>query len=180
MNYLIKKAQRHDNEAFIELMELHKICMYKVARSYLCQEEDIADVMQETILTCYEKIPQLKQTRFFKTWLLRILINKCNDVLREKQHECLPGELPDKGDECVELQNYEFEELLNSLDEKYRIILVLYYSEGFKVREIAQILDMQENTVKTRLVRARRQFEQVYQLESSVERRQTHGEQVFR
>ena len=52
-------------------------------------------------------------------------------------------------------KHLEFEELLMSVDEKYRIILILYYVEGFKIREIAQILDMNENTVKTRLSRAR-------------------------
>ncbi len=69
------------------------------------------------------------------------------------------------------LQNYEFEELMNQMDDKYRIVLLLYYSEGFKIREIAQILELEESTVKTRLVRGRRQFERVYGLEVAVQRR---------
>lgn len=60
---------------------------------------------------------------------------------------------------------------MNNMDEKYRVILTLYYSEGFKIREIAQILDMDENTVKTRLARGRRQFANLYQMEPAVERR---------
>lgn len=68
-------------------------------------------------------------------------------------------------------QNCEFEELMNQLEEKYRIILLLYYAEGFKIREIAQILELEENTVKTRLVRGRKQFEKVYRLEPAVSRR---------
>ena len=61
----------------------------------------------------------------------------------------------------MELLNYEFEELMGQMDDKYRIVLLLYYSEGFKVREIAQILDLEESTVKTRLARGRKQFEKV-------------------
>lgn len=77
----------------------------------------------------------------------------------------------EQGETCRELFQCEFEELMNNMDEKYRVILTLYYSEGFKIREIAQILDMDENTVKTRLARGRRQFANLYQMEPAVERR---------
>ncbi len=82
MKYLIKRAQKRDDQAFLELMEIEKQDMYKVARSYLRSPEDIADAIQETIVTCYEKIDGLKEPKYFKTWLIRILINKCNDILR--------------------------------------------------------------------------------------------------
>lgn len=59
-------------------------------------------------------------------------------------------------------QNLEFEELMSALDEKYRVILTLYYVEGFNTREIAEILEIAENTVKTRLVRGRKQFSREY------------------
>ena len=86
MNYLIKKARQGDTDAFVELMERQKQSMYKVARSYLHREEDIADAMQETVLDCYEKLGQLKSDRYFSTWLIRILINNCNDILRTGRH----------------------------------------------------------------------------------------------
>lgn len=73
--------------------------------------------------------------------------------------------MPEEGGTCTSLENYEFYELLNALDEKYRIILILYYVEGFKVREIAQILDLEENTVKTRLSRGRKQLAREYRFE---------------
>ena len=62
----------------------------------------------------------------------------------------------------AELANCEFEELMRFLDEKYRTVLLLYYGEGFKVTEIAQILDMEENTVKSRLSRGREKFRQIW------------------
>lgn len=155
MKQLVKRAKKRDKQAFVELMELHKQSMYKIAWSYLHNDEDTADAMQETILNCYEKIDRLNKEAYFTTWLTRILINNCKDILQRKKRE-LPNEiLQEQGEFCRELQNYEFEELLKSMDEKYRLVLLLYYGEGFKIREIAQILDMDENTVKTRLARKR-------------------------
>lgn len=171
MNDLIKKAKQGDADAFVALMEQQKQSMYKVARSYLHREEDIADVIQDTILDCFEKIGQLKNNHFFSTWLIRILINNCKDLLRAKKKEMPIETFLEQGETCRELFQCEFEELMNNMDEKYRVILTLYYSEGFKIREIAQILDMDENTVKTRLARGRRQFANLYQMEPAVERR---------
>lgn len=171
MKYLVKRAQKHDDQAFVELIELEKQDMYKVARSYLRSQEDIADAIQDTIVTCYEKISSLKEPKYFKTWMIRILINKCKDIIRAGKHESLLEVFPEQEDMCMAYQNYEFEELMGQIDDKYRIILLLYYSEGFKIREIAEILDLEENTVKTRLARGRRQFEKEYKLEPAVSRR---------
>ncbi len=165
MRFLVKKAKRHDNHAFMLLMESQKLTMYKVARSYLKSDDDVADAIQETILTCYEKLDTLENEQYFKTWLIRILINKCIDILNTGRRECPTEPLPEQGGTCVSLENYEFYELLKSLDEKYRIILVLYYVEGFKIKEIAQILDLEENTVKTRLSRGRKQLAREYRFE---------------
>ena len=171
MKFLVKRAQRRDDQAFVELIELCKSSMYKVARSYLRQDEDIADAISQTILNCYDNIAKLKNPKYFKTWLTRILINNCKDIIRKNQKEHLLEILPEQGEECMELKNYEFQELMNSLDDKYRVVLLLYYGEGFKIREIAQILEMDENTVKTRLSRGRKKLGQVYHLEAVGERR---------
>lgn len=171
MKYLIKKAQKHDKQAFVELMELQKNSMYKIAKSYLKSDDDVADAIQETILTCFEKLGSLKEPKYFNTWLTKILMNKCNDILKAGRREYPSDQFPEQGDKCMALDNYEFLELMNSLDEKYRTVLMLYYGEGFKIREISQILDLEENTVKTRLVRGRKQFEREYNLEPAVERR---------
>ena len=77
---LIKKAQKQDTDAFIQLIEENKTALYKVAKSYLKNEEDIADAMQDTVLSAFEHIGELRSVTFFKTWLTRILINHCNDI----------------------------------------------------------------------------------------------------
>ena len=92
MELLVKKAKRGDAEAFIELIEQNKQSMYKVARGFLRDEEDVADAMAETVLICYEKIGTLRQSAYFKTWMIRILINQCKDMIR-KQKKSLPIEI---------------------------------------------------------------------------------------
>ena len=73
------KGQERGCRIFCRLMDMHLQTMYKIAWSYLKNEEDVADVLQETTLACYEKLGDLKQNRYFKTWMTRILINKCKD-----------------------------------------------------------------------------------------------------
>ena len=155
---LVKKAQENDAEAFIQLMELNKVNMYKIARCYLHNEDDAADAVADTILTCFEKIQDLREPKYFKTWITRILINTCNDMLKQKKLSCSMEEYVEIPVEDKEKQNIEFLETLNKIDEKYRVVLTLYYVEGFSVREIAELLDLKEVTVKARLQRGRRRY----------------------
>ena len=87
LEYLVKKARQGDGHAFIELMEANKQNMYKVARSYFSNEEDIADAIQDTIESCYRSLPYLDKTEYFRTWLTRILINKCIDIIKKNKRE---------------------------------------------------------------------------------------------
>ena len=88
MIQLVRRAKKKDDQAFIELIDRCKGDLYKVARSYLNNEEDIADAIQETVIDCYEKIGSLREAKYFKTWLTRILINNCNDILSCGRREC--------------------------------------------------------------------------------------------
>lgn len=162
MNILVNKAKNKDPDAFMALIDTQMQSMYKVAKAHLKNDDDIADAIQDTILTCYEKIDTLKQNRYFKTWLIRILTNKCNDIIRKKKAVNYMEETPEIAVWSQEYTNIEWNQLLSMMDEKYRIILLLYYVEGFKVREIAQILEMQESTIRTRLARGREIMSQKY------------------
>lgn len=157
---LVKRAQKGDTEAFIQLIENHKISLYKTAKSYLKNEDDVADVMQDTILSAFEHIEDLKSVRYFKTWITRILINQCNDLLRQRKR-CVLVEWAEDAQAVAPENDRGFYELLEELPENYRTIFLLYYGEGFHTKEIAQILEMNENTVKSRLKRGRKKLEQV-------------------
>ena len=82
---LILRARNGDADAFVELMEQNKQSMYKTAKAWLSQEEDVADAISETILDCFEHLDTLREPRYFKTWLVRILINNCSNIRRQNQ-----------------------------------------------------------------------------------------------
>lgn len=158
--YLVQRAKEREPEAFTELMQFHMKDMYRAALAILMNDEDAADAIQDTILACWEKIDGLREARYFRTWMTRILINKCYDMQRKRGvtvglDEC--GEPAREDDSTLALR-----EALEGLDEKYRIVLVLFYSEGYRGEEIARMLNIPKSTVQTRLQRGREKLAQRY------------------
>ena len=130
--------------------------LYRVAKAMLRSEQDCADAAQQAILRAWEQLDTLRRPKYFKTWLTRILINECRAILRlrqrlapykQEQAECTPAPAAD--------DHSDLYEALLSLDEKYRLPVVLFYLEGFKTHEIAGLLGVPEGTVKSRLRTAR-------------------------
>lgn len=165
MELLIKRAQKGDEEAFIEVIDIIMPQMYKVAKVRLKSEEDIGDAIQETILAAFTNLKKVKEPAYFKTWITKILINKCNDMVRknkvlyvEDYGEVGSGHTVKENME----QKLEFENMLSHLSLEYRLVIVLYYVNKFKTREIAEILNEKEGTIKSRLSRARQQLKEYY------------------
>lgn len=157
---LIRKARSKDPDAFSSLIYFYMKDLYRVAISILMNDEDAADVIQDTILGCWEKLYTLKQEKYFKTWLTRILINHCYDMRKKQQRMTI---MEDYEEPVAEDQyNVELKEALGQLDEKYRIVMVLYYSEGYQTGEIAELLEIPRSTVQTRLQRGREKLEAYY------------------
>ena len=150
----------------MELIGQNRQTLYKTAMAILKNEADAVDAVQDTVLRCYENLRSLRDPRYFKTWLTRILINQCNRILRGRKNLVPLHEHPELEYQNPDTSIQEFLELLNLLKEPYRIVLYLFYVEEFTIREIAAILDMKENTVKTRLSRGRRCFKKLYLKES--------------
>lgn len=105
MIQLVKRSISGDANAFLELMEKNSLAMYKVARGILDNDEDAADAMQDTILTCFEKIHTLKNPEYFKTWMIRILINECNKIHRHYKNFSRAEELPEVPGQDIPLRN---------------------------------------------------------------------------
>ena len=126
---LIKRAQKHDTDAFIQLIEEYKTALYKVAKTYLKNEEDVADVLQDTILSAYEHIGELKTVSYFKTWLTRILINHCTDVVRQQKRVVSMKQAEEQTGTFLE-SDYEFYELIRELSMRPRIWISLTPCSG--------------------------------------------------
>ena len=137
--------------------------MYVTARSLLPEDEDSAAAIQETIVKAFSKINSLKQDAYAKTWLIRILINECYNVLRQKSRQIpmdVEGEMAAKA--AVEPKDYsDLYRAVSQLQEDLRMPVVLDYGEGFSVRESAQVLEISEGAVQKRLARARQKLKRL-------------------
>lgn len=152
----VKRAKRGDKEAFCNLIRINKIAIYRVAKSILNNEEDIEDAVSESILKAYKNIQALKQEVFFKTWLIRIVINESNNLYKKRAKEIAVDKDHFKNikvnDNYKDLSLYN---AINSLDEDLRITTILFYFEDMKYKDIAKVLNVKEGTIKSRLSRAK-------------------------
>lgn len=151
----IERAKRRDPEAFIRLIEEHRGALLRVAHGFFHREEDVADAVQDTILNAWEHLPQLQKNRYFKSWLVRILINNCIRIYRANRSCVSLEEQSEMGSGCEVFGSVEFQGMLASIPEDSRLIFQLFYGEHFTVSEISAILHLNENTVKSKLRRGR-------------------------
>lgn len=169
MEFIIKKAQNGDKEAFINLINECMPQMYKVAKAKLISDNDVGDAIQDTILAAYKNLTKLKDPRYFKTWITKILINKCNDILSRNKKIIYIDDYNNVSNESdinsysneIE-ENLDFIETLKILNEEYRAVVVLYYANGLTTKQIGEVLSEKEGTIKSRLSRAKKQLKDYY------------------
>ena len=159
---LVHKAKGKDPDAFTILMNAYMQHLYKTARAILMNDEDSADAIQETIITCWEKLGTLKENQYFKTWVTKILINECYSLIRGRKGVIYVDEIPEIPDDREE-SDLVWKEALAVLSEDYRLVVVLYYVQGFQTKEIARLLGISDEAVRTRLSRAREQLRKYYE-----------------
>lgn len=155
MNVLVRRAQRGNADSFIRLIEENKQTLMRVAYGFFQSEEDVADAVAETVADAYEHIRELKKPEYFKTWLVKILINNCSRLYNQNRKSTGLECLPEIAVESSDMADVEFAEMIGSLPEEDRAIFQLYYGENFTTREIAEVLHKKESTVKSRLHRGR-------------------------
>ena len=173
---LVRRAQAGDKEAFEELVRRHQHRVFAVAGGILRRREDVEDVAQQVFVKAYFSLKRFDQRAAFSTWLYKITVNECWDLLRKKKvrplvyesdlseeqagqfsaAERLESGARDVSDKLEAQQ--QVENLLQGLDERDRMMLILKEVEGFAIDEIAEILNLNANTVKVRLFRARRRI----------------------
>lgn len=155
---LIGKAKRGDRDAFTALIEQHKEMLYNTAMLLLRNEDDALDAVQDAILSCWEELPALKHTQYFKTWLTRILLNKCYDCLRFRKHFAEPGADFEPGVEIDWDTGLDVGQALERLSQMDQVVLSLFYYDGFRTKEIAKALSISDEAVRVRLSRSRNRF----------------------
>ncbi|MFS1512843.1 sigma-70 family RNA polymerase sigma factor [Chengkuizengella sp. SCS-71B] len=147
---LVKKAQNKNDDAFNELISIHKVQLYKIAFSYFKNEQDSLEAIQEVTYRAFIKIKKLKNPQYFSTWLIRILLNYCNDELkRKKRAEVNEFETSVQQDENKILTKIDLEKMVNLLDPKYQEVIKLKYVHDLTIPQIAEVVESPEGTVKT-------------------------------
>ena len=163
MERLVRKAQRGDKNAFMALIEKNQLALYRAAKAILHREEDVEDAVQETICKAFYKLSDLRQPKYFKTWLTRILINCCYDLLRQ-QKGLVPLEiLPEEGASDERETSLDVQRVLAELGENDRLALTLYYLNDLPIKDIAEMLQISEGAVKQRLSHGRKKFKEAYE-----------------
>ena len=134
------------------------------------QADDVEDALQDALETAYKNIETLKEEKYFKTWMTRIIINKCYDILRKKS-KIIPFE-SEYVENIQEKSNFdegiEMKMILDKLDNDLKEIVILYYYNDFKQDEIAKILEMPKGTVKSRLHRAKAEIMKILEKKKGV------------
>ncbi len=130
--------------------------LYRVSYAQLSQSCDRDEAVQECLYKAWEKRNQLKDERHMQTWVIRILINECHNIQKKRKRELPMDELPVHT--APPDANAVLHDALLTLDEKLRLPILLHYMEGFKISEVAKILDLPQGTVKTRMLRGRQEL----------------------
>lgn len=108
----VRRAIKGNPKAFEKLIQSHQLLMYRVSRTILTRDEDCADAMQEAIMKAFQHMHTLREPRYFKTWLIRILINECYNIQRKTKHIVSMNKLPETSKDEKGFQKVEIEQLL--------------------------------------------------------------------
>lgn len=166
MEELIKRAKNKDQEAFTELILGIEKELYVIAKIRIKQQDDMYDVIQETMLKAYSNLHKLRENKYFKTWMIRILINECNKKYKKRKYQEVTYESQIIEEELFYEDTHEkihFEALITPLEEKEKIIITLYYYLKYTTKEISQILHIKESTIRSKIARAKTKMKKYYE-----------------
>lgn len=178
---LLQRAQSGDSDAFAQLFEQHKMPLWKAAVAVVSNLDDAADALQETAVKAWIAIPRFEGRSQVNTWLMRILLHTCYDLLRKRKRETpyapegFAGGCKEAGlifDEASAVVGdkhrpdrdviIDVRDAIGKLASEDRLVLTLFYVNDYPVQQIASILNLSEGAVRTRLTRAREKFKAVY------------------
>ncbi len=159
---LIRKTAEGDKKAFEEVYRMLAQDMYRVAYRMLGNKEDAQDMVSLVFVKLYEDIKKFRFESDFRTYSYRIVVNGCISLLRKKKMFRLIDKIFHKERENEIEKKDLVEYLLQRIPEKSRVVIILREMQGFSYEEIAKILQVGVNTVKSRIHRARKMLVDAY------------------
>ena len=158
----VLKAQKGDDGAFVELMSLSQEELYRIAFTYMKNEQEALDIVSDTVYKAYMGIKKLNNPQFFQTWIIKILINQCINRLKVSNRITYIREYDkiDINDEYVpdidmEIpRNIDLYKAIDKLDIKSKSIIILRYAQDMTIPQISEVLQIPKGTIKANIYRS--------------------------
>ncbi len=146
-----------DSREYERIVKKHIDTVYRIALSYTKTSADADDVVQQTFLKLLTKSPVFNDSEHEKRWLIRVCINECNNLFSSFWRKYVESIEEMTAEPAFTMkESSELYEAMKQLPAKCRIVIYLFYYEGYSSKEIAEIIHIKEATVRTRLVRGRK------------------------
>jgi RNA polymerase sigma-70 factor, ECF subfamily len=177
LDRVVQRCQQGELAAFTELFHAYEANVYRLAVTILRSEQDAEDAVQDVFLRVFEQIKKYQGNASFKTWLTAVTVNTCRDKLRRQKVrralslEWLRGRASahDVTEEVFTRQRrQQVWSLVDRLEEKYRLPVILHYQERLPCDEVARILGLPVTTIYSRLNTARLCLRGLLQAETAV------------
>lgn len=169
MKRLIKKAQNNDEKAFIKIFEEYETDLYKIAYMYVGNQDDALDVIQESAYRSFKSIKTLREIKYIKTWLIKIVINCSLDLIRDQKKNqvidvdklnLMNEDSKDFADN-IDLK-ITLDDLIHQLETKEKSVIILRFYNDLTVKQTSEILELPLGTVKTTLYRALEKLRKIW------------------
>ena len=158
---LLERCKRGELHAFERLYKLYAERMKSLAFHLLGSRDDAEDAVQETFLKVYRAIGTFENSSAVSTWMFRILINCCYDILRKRQRLAEKPMLKEVSAESKLTLKVALERALLTLNEQHRLVFLMFEVEGLKHSEISSVLEVPEGTSRAWLFEAKRALKQL-------------------
>ncbi len=167
---LVEDCKSGSVAAYERLYNTHGARMKSIALNILGNIQDAEDAVQEAFLKIYRSVDRFKAQSTFATWVYRVLVNSCLDLARKRRRrkpEVQENELESRAMDLSPVNGPDhplrltLEKSLGKLGERNRMVFLLFEVEGFKHREIAEILGIPEGTSKSLLFEAKRELQRL-------------------
>jgi RNA polymerase sigma-70 factor (ECF subfamily) len=186
LDELVQRCQQGELAAFTRLFRAHEARLYRLAVTILQDEHDAEDALQDAYIHIFERIKGFRGKSALETWVTAIMVNVCRDLLRRRKvrralpldwlrHQAGGGDVV--RDVGARMQRQALWSLVDRLDDKYRLPVILHYHEGWSCGDVADFLAVRTSTIYSRLNTARVQLRILLQAESrqGIERSETRN-----
>ena len=179
---IVEKLRKQDETALVEVMNQYGDYLLRMAYLLVKDHQRAEEAVQDTFITAFKKIHQLKEGNLLKSWLTTITINHCRQQMRSWGYRHIVPNLEvveritrdetmaSPEDDILEVEwNQHLSSAIHQLDYKYREVITLFYFNEMKVAEISALTNVKENTIKSRLKRGKEMLKGILEKEGAAD-----------